>query len=192
MNLYTRTGDDGSTGLFGGDRVRKNDPRIDAYGTVDELNAAIGLVLSACMQESSDARERLHAWLAPLQSRLFDLGADLATPFGTKHEDKIQRLPESVVDWMESTIDEVEQGNDPIDFFVLPGGTEVAARLHLARGICRRAERAIVALGDQVQLNPVTILFVNRLGDLLFACARYDNKASGHGDVPWKPGSSPD
>lgn len=181
MKLYTRTGDDGSTGLFGGDRVRKDDARIEAYGAVDELNASLGLALVAC------ENEHLRETLVPIQSRLFDVGADLATPSGSKHESRVARLQEAQVAWLEAAIDDIDGRNDEIRSFVMPGGTELAARLHVARGVCRRAERAIVRLAANSEINAVTILFVNRLSDLLFACARFANKSAGVEDVPWQP-----
>ena len=181
MKLYTRTGDDGSTGLFGGERVRKDDDRIEAYGAVDELNACLGFTLVAC------ENERLYETLAPIQSRLFDIGADLATPVGSKHESKVARIKDDQVALLEAAIDDIDGRNDEIHSFVMPGGTELAARLHTARGICRRAERAIVRLSAHAEINPVTLLFVNRLSDLLFACARFANKAAGVDDVPWEP-----
>ncbi len=186
MKLYTRTGDDGSTGLFGGDRVRKDNARIEAYGAVDELNAHLGLALSAC-----DSNERLAALLAPIQSRLFDLGADLATPVGSAHEDKVKRLTETEVTDLEHLIDEIDGQNDEIRAFVMPGGTELAARLHVGRVVCRRAERAMVALTDSEEVNPSALRFMNRLSDLLFAAARLANKSAGVADVPWVPGSNP-
>lgn len=186
MKLYTRTGDDGSTGLFGGDRVRKDDARIEAYGAVDELNASLGHAIVVC--EEVHLRETL----VPIQSRLFDLGADLATPHGSKHESKIARMEETHVFDLETAIDDIDGRNDEIRSFVMPGGTELAARLHVARGVCRRAERSIVRLAVDTEINPVTILFVNRLSDLLFACARFANKSAGVEDVPWQPGSPSD
>ena len=185
MKLYTRTGDDGSTGLFGGDRVRKDHVRIEAYGAVDELNAHLGLALVACMSD-----EQLLDHLAPIQSRLFDLGADLATPSGSAHEDKVKRLTEEEVVELEHSIDAIDGCNDEIRMFVMPGGTELAARLHVARVACRRAERAMVSLLEREPVNPSALRFVNRLSDLLFAAARLANKTAGVPDVPWVPGSN--
>lgn len=185
MKLYTRTGDDGSTGLFGGDRVRKDHARIEAYGAVDEVNAHLGLALAACTSPGDVAEV-----LAPIQSRLFDLGADLATPAGSAHEDKVKRLTEAEVVELEDAIDVIDGRNDDIRAFVMPGGTELAARLHVARVVCRRAERAMVALAENEPLNPAALRFVNRLSDLLFAAARLANKSAGVADVPWVPGST--
>ena len=184
MKLYTRTGDDGTTGLFGGDRVHKDDLRIEAYGAVDELNAQLGMVLVIC--EVALLQEHL----TPLQSRLFDLGADLATPCGSKHEDKISRVTEKNVTDLERSIDAIEACNEPIKTFVMPGGTEAASRIHVARCTCRRAERAIVRLAHRDSVNGHTIEFVNRLSDLLFAASRLANREAGVPDVPWIPQNS--
>ncbi|MDG2032025.1 MAG: cob(I)yrinic acid a,c-diamide adenosyltransferase [Phycisphaerales bacterium] len=184
MKLYTRTGDDGSTGLFGGARVRKDHVRIEAYGTVDELNGLLGLALAACTGEDDGSRHLLEL-LGPIQSRLFDLGADLATPADSPHADKVRRLAETEVAELENLIDDIDGRNDEIRAFVMPGGSELAARLHVARGACRRSERAIVSLADVDEVNPATIRFMNRLSDLLFASARFANKSLGIADVPW-------
>ena len=188
MKLYTRTGDDGSTGLFGGDRVRKDHVRIEAYGTVDELNAHLGMALSGFDLSNPDLA-RLSEQLTPLQSRLFDLGADLATPADSRYADKVTRLAEKSVQELEALIDDIDGRNSTIASFVMPGGSEVAARLHVARGACRRSERAIVTLAELEEVNPCAVRFVNRLSDLLFAAARYANKCSGVDDVPWVPGT---
>ena len=186
MKLYTSTGDDGTTGLFGGDRVSKDDVRIDAYGAVDELNAALGLALVVCDQPV------LKEHLAPIQSRLFDLGTDLATPIGSRHGDKVLRMNGAHVKNIEDSIDAIDALNDDITTFVLPGGSDLASRLHLARCICRRAERETVRLAHRDEITPESIILLNRLSDLLFASARLANKLSGVPDVPWISGSSPD
>jgi cob(I)alamin adenosyltransferase len=164
VRLYTRSGDDGSTGLFGGGRVSKNDPRVEAYGTVDELNAAIGLA----------------GGLGQLQSVLMEVGSDLATPPGTDTA-KVRRIDATDVEKLETWIDEVEQENTPLTAFILPGGCERAARLHLARAICRRAERRVLDIpgGEQV------VVFLNRLSDLLFALAREANREAGEQEQQW-------
>jgi cob(I)alamin adenosyltransferase len=214
--LYTRTGDDGTTGLFGGQRVSKDDLRVEAYGTVDETNAALGLCVAALVNEPigkphltsdpatttppkaqparkmgvtpklSQLTDLLQPILTTLQSRLFDLGADLATPTGSKHEDKVARISEAHVKEAEDWIDQVESGNTPMTQFVLPGGTELAARLHLARTISRRAERAMVTLSHAEPINPQAVIYVNRLSDLLFAMARRANREAGVADVAWQ------
>ena len=185
MKLYTKTGDDGSTGLFGGGRTGKDDPRVEAYGAVDELNAALGLVVAACAA-SPEAVRGLGETLQRIQSDLFTLGADLATPTGSKHEGKITRIGAEDAAWLEPVIDELDGGTPEISCFVLPGGTEAASRLHMARTICRRAERRAVSAGAEI--NPATIVYLNRLGDLLFAMARWANHAEGMGDIPWRAG----
>lgn len=200
MNLYTRTGDDGSTGLFGGQRVAKHHPRVAAYGDVDELNAVIGWVLStpgltkrsegrpgSGVPVPNAAQQRIADILTTLQSRLFDLGADLATPPNSKHESKVKRISAADVTESERWIDDIDGGNAPITTFVLPGGTELASRLHIARTVCRRAERAMVALNESDEVNPQAIIFINRVSDLLFAMARRANKEAGVADVPWHP-----
>jgi cob(I)alamin adenosyltransferase len=214
MKLYTRSGDDGTTGLFGGQRVGKDHPRIAAYGTVDELNAALGLAaaeLSRVLHSSakprltSDEGARKSGVPAPtpggdvlvlmdsilreLQSRLFDIGADLATPPGTAHESKISRVTSRHVAEAERWIDEIDSGNEPMRQFVLPGGTELAARLHQARTISRRAERLMVSLSRSDQVTPEAIIYLNRVSDLLFAMARRANQHAGVPDVPWTPGA---
>lgn len=189
--LYTRSGDDGTTGLFGGGRVLKNHPRVEAYGTVDELNAAIGWCIAGVDgPRRSAVFDRFRAILTTLQSQLFDLGADLATPEHSKQQAKIHRIDESHVAEIESWIDEIDSANPPMKHFVLPGGTELAARLHIARTICRRAERAMVGLHQAEPMNPQTIIYINRISDLLFAMARRANKEAGVADVPWVPAAT--
>lgn len=186
MTLYTKSGDDGSTGLFGGDRVSKDHPRVEAYGTVDELNAALGLAAAA--NDDGSEISRLHGEiLEKLQSRLFDIGADLATPEANRHESKINRIEQSHIDEAEGWIDEVDGGNEPMTSFVLPGGCELAARLHLARAISRRAERRMITLSRTGTVSTHALVYMNRVSDLLFAMARRANKEAGVADVPWVP-----
>lgn len=191
MKLYTRSGDDGSTGLFGGDRVSKDHPRVEAYGTIDELNATIGLVATAC-DVDDQCHTRFLVIFKSLQSRLFDIGADLATPEGSRHEAKIARIEQAHIDEAEAWIDEIDSENEPMKSFVLPGGCELAARLHVARTVCRRAERKLVNLGRVASTNPLALIYVNRVSDLLFAMARRANKEAGVGDVPWVAEASGD
>jgi cob(I)alamin adenosyltransferase len=188
MKLYTRTGDDGTTGLFGGDRVGKDDPRVEAYGTVDELNAALGLAAAACTGDRP-GQVRLRELLAELQSRLFDLGADLATPQASRHRTKIVPIHAKDVSAVESWIDEIEEGNAEMRNFILPGGTESAARLHAARTVCRRAERRIIRVARSEAINGELVKYLNRVGDLLFAMARRANADAGVEDIPWRPAS---
>lgn len=187
--LYTRSGDDGTTGLFGGSRVSKDHPRVEAYGTVDELNAAIGLAAAetARAQPRSSVHDLLLHIFSDLQSRLFDIGADLATPEGSKQEAKILRISDAQVAEVEKWIDEIDGGNAPMKSFVMSGGTELAARLHLARTICRRAERAMIHLRHSEPVSDGAIVYINRVSDMLFAMARRVNKEAGVPDVPWVP-----
>ena len=178
MKLYTRQGDDGHTALFGGTRVPKNDSRVCAYGEVDECNAAIGVVIAQCSGEETSAI------LQQVQSDLFMLGAELAT---REHQAAGPRIGDAHVAQLERWIDATSEEIPPLKNFVLPGGTEVAAALHAARTVCRRAERAAVALAAQETIRPAIIVFLNRLGDLLFALARRANHQAGLTDIPWIP-----
>ena len=186
MDLYTRRGDDGSTDLFGGERTGKDHPRVEAYGTVDELNAWLGVAVTAC-DAARPLQGRFAAILGELQSRLFDLGADLATPAETRHRAKVAPVTAAHVTEVERWIDEVDGGNEPMKNFVLPGGTALAAMLHVARTVCRRAERRIVVLTRTSQINPEALRYVNRLSDLLFAMSRRANADRDVPDVPWVP-----
>ena len=184
MDLYTRTGDDGTTGLFGAGRVGKDAPRVEAYGSVDEANAHIGAAVVAC-GEREDAFAALRDMLRTLQSRFFDLGADLATPPGSAGSEKVSRMTDAHAAELERWIDTVEEANEPLRAFVLPGGTELAARLHVARTAVRRAERRTVALSRCDEVGTPAIIFLNRTSDLLFAMARAANRIAGVPDEPW-------
>lgn len=177
--IYTRTGDEGETGLFGGGRVPKSDARVAAYGTVDELNAVIGWVLT----RSGDAEvaERLNA----IQRDLFALGAHLATPPDARSRDHLPALPADRVAEFEAWIDEADNELDPLKSFILPGGVEAGAALHLARTVCRRAERAVVGLPDGA-VDPAITVYLNRLSDLLFVWARLMNHRAGARETPWQ------
>jgi cob(I)alamin adenosyltransferase len=177
--IYTRGGDAGQTSLGDGARVPKTDARIEAYGSVDELNSAIGFALA-----TADLPPEFRPWLEQIQNDLFDLGADLSVPM----EDDRERLRVSgeQVQLLEQLCDRINAGLEPLKSFVLPGGGEAAARLHLARTVCRRAERRSVALGESAELNPAALAYLNRLSDLLFILAR---AASGGDEQLWKPGS---
>jgi cob(I)alamin adenosyltransferase len=181
--IYTRTGDDGTTGLSDGTRVRKDDLRIEAYGTVDELNSALGLAARALAGSPSFGGVDPAALLPRIQNDLFDLGADLSTPGGGE---ALRILPAQVAA-LEQAIDAVNAGLQPLGSFVLPGGSAAAAWLHLGRTICRRAERHTIALAAREPINPQAAVYLNRLSDLLFVLARAANDG-GTGDVLWVPG----
>ncbi len=177
MKIYTKTGDRGETGLFGGPRVRKDDARIEAYGTVDELNAALGVVRAAGPTVEVD-RE-----LERVQNDLFDVGAELATPDPSAHG--IQTVTLEQIERLERYIDSLELTLGPLTAFILPGGGPAAAHLHLARCICRRAERRTVALCGLAKVSDQVVIYLNRLSDLLFVMARVENQAANISDVQW-------
>jgi cob(I)alamin adenosyltransferase len=180
--IYTRGGDLGETSLGDGSRVSKDDVRVEAYGAVDELNATIGLALAA---ESDDGTRSA---LERIQNELFDLGADLAVPL-TADGERL-RIDEGQVSRLEAECDGVNADLQPLKSFVLPGGTERAARLHLARVTCRRAERRAVRLAAVADVNPAALAYLNRLSDLLFILARSENSGSGRDEPLWRPGAS--
>lgn len=180
--IYTRGGDKGKTSLGEGKRVPKHAVRVAAYGTVDEANSAIGLA-------RLHTRGVIDAMLARIQNDLFDLGADLSTPSGGKHEDKIPRIADGQVERLEREIDAINAKLKPLDSFVLPGGKPAAAQLHLARTIVRRAERLMTELAQAEPVNATAIRYINRLSDHLFVLARFLND-KGKRDVLWVPGGS--
>ena len=181
--IYTRTGDDGTTGLVDGSRVPKHAARMEAIGAVDEANSALGFAVLALEGES-------RADCTRLQNDLFDLGADLATPGDDfAPSDTALRIVPAQADWLEQRIDALNESLEPLKSFVLPGGSEAAARVHLARAAVRRAERAVAALAGAEPVNPAALAFVNRLSDYLFVLARAVN-AGGQGDVLWRPGAN--
>ena len=185
MKVYTRTGDDGTTGLFGGDRVAKTHPRIAAYGTVDETNATLGLA-RAHLALADDAEERgLAALLGRLQEELFVLGGDLASPHDTKYP--VPRMEQAHVDALERDIDRLEEGLPPLKHFILPTGSPAAATLHLARTVARRAERLVVELATAEPISAPAATYLNRLSDLLFVMARAANAAEGVSETEWIP-----
>ena len=181
MKIYTRTGDQGQTGLFGGGRVGKDDPRVEAYGEVDELNAVIGLA------RAIESLPRVDEVLVSVQRDLFSLGALLATPDLDKMH---QHLAKALIDaarikQLEQAIDDADADLPPLHAFVLPGGTAKAAALHVARTVCRRAERRVIHLSGTVDLPPLVVIYLNRLSDLLFTLARLANHQAGAGEVTW-------
>ena len=179
--IYTRGGDAGETSLGDGSRVSKLDCRIGAFGTVDELNSALGVVLAG------DVPKRLREPLELIQNELFDVGADLSVPWGVT--DRL-RVEQPMIDRLEQWCDAFNADLPELRSFVLPGGTETAARLHVARTVCRRAEREVLLGAQELELNPLVLRYLNRLSDLLFILARAANAASGRDEPLWKPGSS--
>jgi cob(I)alamin adenosyltransferase len=180
MKIYTKTGDEGETGLFGGPRTSKDAPRIEAYGTVDELNSVLGMVRAQL------ASGEIHELVRRIQNELFELGAQLATPDPAAHQTAL--VGPRQIAALESAIDRYEAGLEPLKQFILPGGTPAAAGLHLARAVCRRAERRVVTLVRESSA-PVagdTIVYLNRLSDLLFVLARAVNRQAGRDDEPWQ------
>jgi cob(I)alamin adenosyltransferase len=181
MKIYTKTGDAGTTGLFGGGRVGKDHPRVEAYGDVDELNAALGLARAA------EVMPRIDEVLVPVQRDLFAIGALLATPDREKMRQHLEkaRLDDDRIAQLEGAIDEADKELDLLRAFVLPGGTPKAAALHVARTVCRRAERRVVRLQADEEIPQVVVVYLNRLSDLLFTLARLANKRAGAGEVTW-------
>lgn len=183
--IYTRTGDQGDTALSNGERVRKDSPRVEAYGTVDELNATLGLA-------RLHAEGALAARIAVIQNELFDLGADLSRP-GMEQDGQtpypVLRIIDSQTARLEAEIDAMNAGLDPLRSFILPGGTALAAHLHLCRTVARRAERAAVALAVMGDANPAALRYLNRLSDWLFVAGRIAND-NGARDILWVPGAS--
>lgn len=178
--IYTRTGDDGTTGLVDGSRLPKSDPRLAAIGDVDEANSAIGVARAALGPGS------FSEMLARIQNDLFDLGADLATPI--EMQGALRIVPGQTA-WIEERIDHLNAALDPLTSFILPAGDPAAAALHLARSVVRRAERSAVAAAQTIALSPEALAYLNRLSDLLFVAARAVNQ-NGGGDVLWVPGAS--
>jgi cob(I)alamin adenosyltransferase len=180
--IYTRLGDGGETHLGDMSRVPKTHPRIEAYGAIDELNALIGLALTV-----DGMPERYVEWLRRAQNDLFDLGADLSVPY--EEDDGRLRVTQAQIDALERDCDEVNERLEPLKSFVLPGGSEASARLHLARAVCRRAESVALWAADERPVNPLALVYLNRLSDLLFILARAAN--AGRDEPLWKPGGSP-
>jgi len=181
LKVYTRRGDAGDTDLFGGPRVGKEDLRVEAYGAVDEANAAVGLAASRTRHDD------LRALCRELQDRLFDLGGTLATPDAERRrKSEVPSLGPDDVEALERRIDAFESELEPLSRFVLPGGNEAAAAFHLARTVCRRAERRCVALHRREPVDAASLGWLNRLSDLLFVMARVENRRAGVGDVPWR------
>jgi cob(I)alamin adenosyltransferase len=179
MKIYTKTGDGGTTGLFNGERVRKDSLRVETYGTVDELNSILGIVVSV------ECPESLGIDIEKISRLLFTLGSDLATPLGSKQKFEVSRIAEQDVEFLEGLIDDYTKEMPPLKNFILPGGTLAAAHLHHSRTVCRRAERLAVNLSSTAEIGAVVVRFLNRLSDYLFVAARYANHLSGMPDRKW-------
>jgi cob(I)alamin adenosyltransferase len=192
LKIYTRTGDHGQTSLFGGARVAKNDARIEAYGTVDELSSHIGVARASLLSGATASQAvagraespslQIDPILRQVQSDLFEVGAHLASP-GTSRFPGVEPLR---IEELEQAIDAMERELEPLKSFILPAGSPAAAQLHVARTVCRRAERLVVALQDESEATLSTIAYLNRLSDYLFVAARFANRKAGMEDVPWK------
>ncbi len=180
--IYTRGGDAGETSLGDGSRVSKLDPRIAAYGTVDELNSQLGVALAA-----AGLPDELAEPLGLVQNELFDVGADLSVPYD-EHDERL-RVTQAMVDGLEHLCDELNEPLEPLKSFVLPGGTEAAARLHVARAVARRAELAALEAAQVQTVNPLAPIYLNRVSDLLFICARAANALAGEAEPLWRPGA---
>ena len=179
MKIYTKTGDSGETSLFAGGRVAKHHARVEAYGTIDELNSVLGLARAAGPSKQGDE------WLAIVQNQLFHLGADLATPLNAK-SDWVARVSETDIDWLERSIDQMGEALAPLSNFILPGGTPAAAQLQVARAVCRRAERLIVRLSEDQDIGEQALPYINRLSDWLFTLARYENMKADEPESKWR------
>jgi cob(I)alamin adenosyltransferase len=181
VRIYTRTGDSGDTGLFGGGRVAKSHPRVEAYGDVDELNAAIGFA------RAIEQMARIDEVLVPIQRDLFAIGALLATPDREKMREHLEkaRVDEDRITDLENAIDDGDRELEPLKSFIIPGGSPKAGALHVARTVCRRAERRVVALGESEEIPGLVVIYLNRLSDLLFTLARVANRRAAVGEVTW-------
>ncbi len=182
--IYTRTGDQGSTALGDGQRVPKDHLRVQVYGTVDELNSHLGTALALGLSE------RLAPEAARIQNELFDLGSDLCFPEEAKERFPVPQIQAQAVERLEALIDELTQVVGPLENFILPGGCPAAAQLHVARTVCRRAEREATALARQEPIGPQVLPYLNRLSDALFAMARYENHVRGVAEPLWRPGGA--
>lgn len=180
--IYTKTGDTGMTGLGGGQRVPKDARRVEAYGTVDELNSQLGVALSAGLCD------RLAAELPAIQNELFDLGSDLATPAASQARHPVPTVEARHIERLEALIDELNEAVGPLANFLLPGGSPGAAALHVARTVCRRAERQVTTLAHYEPIGPTVLPYLNRLSDALFVMARYENHERGVTEPLWQPG----
>lgn len=186
--VYTRTGDTGETGLVGGRRLNKIHPRIEAYGTVDELNSLVGIVRSLNDDKNpSERRDKFELILEAVQHKLFDLGAELATLPGDEYEGQIS-ITVGDVEWLEQVIDAMNEELPKLFSFILPGGSAMNAALHQARTVCRRAEREVLRLHEQEPVSPAVLAYLNRLSDALFVFGRWSSATLGEREVLWEPG----
>ena len=187
VKIYTKTGDKGETGLIGGKRISKSDPRIIAYGSIDELNSNIGLIVSVLNKKNRDMFLDLTDLLVKVQNDLFIIGSDLAdpTPF-LENKGHTPRAMENMASYLECIIDKFESELSPIKFFILPGGSVESSLIHISRSITRRAETTVTALSKSETINPAILIYLNRLSDVLFVAARLVNKRVGVEDVPWR------
>jgi cob(I)alamin adenosyltransferase len=199
MKIYTKTGDRGETGLIGGGRVSKGDPRIVAYGSVDELNSSIGINISQLRSRNGHRFSDVINTLIDIQNDLFVIGSDLADPrypvennHQLRHLNNTPRAQEDMVKKLEESIDRFETELDPITFFILPGGSAEAAQIHLTRTIARRIETQVIFLAKDQKINMTILSYLNRLSDLLFVIARLMNKRLGVNDIPWRTKSIED
>ena len=184
VKIYTRSGDAGETGLFGGPRVSKDDLRVEAYGSVDEANAALG---EARARAHASADGELESLLAAAQDRLFTVGAELATPPNARARQVLPAIEPAWTKELEDAIDRLDAGLPPLRQFVLPGGPPLASALHLARAACRRAERRVIALHRREPVSPLALTYLNRLSDFLFVAARAASHRAGVAEIPWNP-----
>ena len=190
MKIYTKTGDKGETGLIGGKRISKGDPRIVAYGSVDELNSNIGIAISTLTVKDRHLFLDLINIMTCIQSELFIVGSDLADPrypAGNQNQYQTPRTEENMASALEDAIDKFETELEPITFFILPGGSIEASLLHITRTIARRAEIAVTLLSKDQIINPIVLVYLNRLSDFLFVAARLINKRLGIKDIAWRP-----
>ncbi|HJT47338.1 MAG TPA: cob(I)yrinic acid a,c-diamide adenosyltransferase [Nitrososphaeraceae archaeon] len=187
MKIYTKTGDKGETGLIGGKRISKSDPRIIAYGSIDELNSNIGLIISVLRKRNKNMFLDLIDVLVKVQNDLFIIGSDLAdpTPF-LERNDRRPLVMEDMASYLECVIDKFESELSPIKYFILPGGSIESSLLHVSRSITRRAETMVTTLSKTKTINPAILIYLNRLSDMLFVAARLANKRVGKEDVPWR------
>jgi cob(I)alamin adenosyltransferase len=187
VKIYTKTGDKGETGLIGGKRVSKSDPRIIAYGSIDELNSNIGLIISVLNNKNRDIFLDLIDFLVKIQNDLFIIGSDLADPRPIlENEARTPRVAENMASYLEHMIDKFEAELSPIKFFILPGGSLESSLLHISRSVARRAETTVTALSKSQTINPTILIYLNRLSDVFFVAARLVNRRIGVDDIPWR------